>query len=77
MLHEETRLKLGFDSLDGLFVNQFLNILGDRQDAHGIINISIVVLHKDVALHLSGIDQEGSRFTLPKKEHSIYLYLHP
>lgn len=70
MLHEKPRPNLGFDSLDGLFVNQFLNISGDRQDVHGIINISIVALQKDVALHLSGIDQEGSRLTLPKKEHS-------
>lgn len=44
-----------------------LNISGNRQDARAI-NISTVALQKEIAMHLAGIDQEGSRFTLSNKE---------
>lgn len=53
-----------------IYYSIILNISRDRQDAHAIINISTVALQKEVVLHLSGIDQEGSRFTLPKKGHN-------
>lgn len=53
-----------------IYYSIILNISEDQQDAHAIINISTAALQKEVALHLSGIDQEGSIFTLSKKEHN-------
>lgn len=68
------RLKLRLWQLrQAIYYSIILNISGDQQDA--IMNISAVALQKEVALHLSGIDQEGSRF--PKREHNTFILLSP
>lgn len=70
------RTKLDFDGPDKLFnIQLFQKFSGDQQDAHVIINISTNALQKDVGLHLSGIDQEGSIFTPHKKKNIASLCL--
>lgn len=70
MLHEEVGIqssaqpKLG-QPRQALYYSIILNISGDQQNARALINISTIALQKKVALHLSGIDQEGSIFTPP------------
>lgn len=82
MLHEEVALyssaqdKVRLWQLrQAIYYSIILNFSGDQQDAHAIINISTTALQKDVGLHLSGIDQEGSIFTPPKEEHKILLFV--